>query len=223
MAKAKGGKKAKKKTGKTRKVPVRAAARAAKGKKKVVRKKAAKALPRRKKAAPVKKKKVVRKKPVARKAAAPRAKKAPAARPKPARQPVTRTPAPDYVARRAAVPEAPAPTPPPAPPARPAPAPAVREPTVARVAVPPSDYQPSGAELSSVRHLLKQLAEDLINGMTITESDATPLLGSFVSDGPTPMEVWLLWRSFEANTDQFTGGAARDVRRLLNALGVPGH
>ena len=109
-------------------------------------------------------------------------------------------------------------------PARPAAVARAEHKTIQAVAVPPADYQPSGAELTSVRASLKHLANSLINGMTIMAEDVTPVLEDFSSNGgATPMEAWLLWRSFEANVEQFTAQVAREVRRYLNAIGVAHH
>lgn len=87
-------------------------------------------------------------------------------------------------------------------------------------AVPPATHVPSGEELRSVRQLLTQFAQDIINGLTLTDSDLAPLFESFESQAPSPMEAWLLWRSFEANIPQFTLPAVREVRRFLTTVGV---
>ena len=137
---------------------------------------------------------------VSRKAAAkapPRARRAPA--------PVTAPPA----LPRPEV-KAPAVTTAPPPPARPV------------LVIPPADYQPSGAELTGVGQPLLRLADAIINGRTIEARDVETLLHSFHGNGgPTAMQVWLLWRSFAANTEQFTSEAARAVGHFLTEAGVP--
>jgi len=85
----------------------------------------------------------------------------------------------------------------------------------------PFDYQPSGEEISGVRAAVKRLSEDIINGQSIDHADVEHVLDAIAAAGVvTPMELWLLWRGFVANLDQFTLEAARRLRRFLSRHGV---